>query len=172
VGAVNRPDVVELDPTDPAVAEAIRGVMAAAYEVEATLLGVVDFPPLRRTAAQVAASDASFRGVWDGDTLAAVAEVERHASGQVHLGSLVVLPTHFRRGLASALLRSVLDTCPHDDLTVSTGVRNEPALRLYAAHGFADFRRWTTADGIPMVTLRRARQSDRGAADDGVATPS
>jgi GNAT superfamily N-acetyltransferase len=153
---VNRVEVVPLDPTHAKVAEAIRGVMAAAYEVEATLLGVVDFPPLRRTAAQVAASDASFFGVWDGETLVAVAEVERHASGQVHLGSLVVLPTHFRRGLASALLRSVLGTFASDGLTVSTGLRNVPALRLYAAHGFADVRHWTTADGIPMVTLRRA----------------
>jgi len=153
---VTRPEVVSLDPADPTVAEAIRGVMAAAYEVEATLLGVVDFPPLRRTAAQVAASDASFLGVRDGETLVAVAEVERHASGQVHLGSLVVLPTHFRRGLASALLRRVLDAYASDELTVSTGRRNVPALRLYAAHGFATYRHWSTADGIPMVTLRRA----------------
>lgn len=160
---MRRPEVVALEPTDPTVAEAIHRVMAAAYVVEATLLGVVDFPPLRRTAAQVALSDASFLGVWDGDTLVSVAEVERHASGQVHLGSLVVLPSHFRRGLASALLRHVLDAHPSDGVTVATGVRNLPALRLYAAHGFVEQRRWTTGDGIPMLTLRRGGPSATGA---------
>jgi aminoglycoside 6-adenylyltransferase len=161
-------EVVPLDPTEPTVAEAIRSVMAAAYEVEATLLGVVDFPPLRRTAAQVAASEASFLGVWEGDTLVAVAEVERRASGHVHLDALVVLPTHFRRGLASALLRRVLVGCPGDELTVSTGRRNSPALRLYLAHGFAAYRHWTTADGVPMVTLGRAGEGPGG--DDEGAT--
>jgi aminoglycoside 6-adenylyltransferase len=161
-------EVVPLDPTEPTVAEAIRCVMAAAYEVEATLLGVVDFPPLRRTAAQVAASEASFLGVWEGDTLVAAAEVERRASGQVHLDALVVLPTHFRRGLASALLRRVLEGCPGDELTVSTGRRNLPALRLYLAHGFAAYRHWTTADGVPMVTLRRAGGGP-GGDDEAVA---
>lgn len=161
------PDVVPLDATDASVAEAIRGVMAAAYAVEAARLGVEDFPPLRRTAAQIAASAARFVGVWDTDELLAVAEVERPGRGRVHLASLVVLPSHFRRGLASALLRRVLDADPGDDLTVSTGVRNEPALRLYAAHGFVVVRRWTTSDGIPMVTLRRARGRSAEVGEDG-----
>jgi GNAT superfamily N-acetyltransferase len=166
---VSGPDVVPLDATDASVAEAIRELMALGYAVEAARLGVADFPPLRRTAAHIAASGARFLGVWDADTLVAVAEVERPASGRVHLGSLVVRPTHFRRGLASALLRRVLDGDGGDEFTVSTGVRNEPALRLYAAHGLAVVRRWTTSDGIPMVTLRRPRDrsADAGAAGGG-----
>jgi ribosomal protein S18 acetylase RimI-like enzyme len=154
---VSVPEVVPLDATDASVAEAIQGVMAAAYAVEAALLGVQDFPPLRRTAAHIAATDARFLGIWDAGTLVAVAEVERAADERVHLGSVVVRPTHVRRGLASALLRRVLEADPGDDVTVSTGVRNEPARRLYAAHGFVVVRRWTTSDGIPMVTLRRVR---------------
>jgi GNAT superfamily N-acetyltransferase len=165
---VRDPAVVALDARDATVAEAIREVMAAAYAVEATRLGVEEFPPLRRTAAHIAASEAQFLGIWDAGALVAVAEVERPSHGRVHLGSLVVVPTHFRRGLASALLRRVL--AADADLTVSTGVRNEPALRLYAAHDFVAFQRWTTSDGIPMVTLRRARApADAGAAGGGEA---
>ena len=160
---MSRPDVARLDHADASMAEAIRAVMAAAYAVEATVLGVDDFAPLRRTAAQVAASDARFLGVRVAGTLAAVAELERPERGRVHIGALVVLPSHFRRGLASALLRHVLDAHPSDGVTVATGVRNLPALRLYAAHGFVEQRRWTTGDGIPMLTLRRGGPSATGA---------
>jgi len=160
-GADDRPSagraVVALDATDPPVAAEIRDVMAAAYAVEAALLGVADFPPLRRTAAEIAASDARFFGIRDADDLVAVVEVERPETGRAHVGSLVVRPSHVRRGLASALLRSLVDADPGGDVTVDTGAANEPALRLYAAHGFVVVRRWTTGEGgIPMVALRRA----------------
>jgi hypothetical protein len=57
--------------------------------------------------------------------------------------------------LAGALLRDIIRAHPSDDVTVSTAAGNGPALLLYAAAGFHDHRRWTTGDGIPMVTLRR-----------------
>jgi len=135
------------------MAEAIRAVMVEAYRVEAVILGVRDFAPLHRTAAQIAATDALFLGISLEDTLAAVAEVESSEPGHLHISSLVVLPSQFRRGLGSALVRHILDTTS-DDVTVSTGVRNQPALSLYTSHGFREDRRWTTRDGIAMITLR------------------
>ena len=44
-------------------------------------------------------------------------------------------------------------------LTVSTGLRNTPALLLYEGLGFRESRRFTTEDGIPMITLLRAPHS-------------
>jgi ribosomal protein S18 acetylase RimI-like enzyme len=148
-------DVSTLPHRDPATAEAIRRVMVAAYEVEAGILGVDDFVPLYRTAENIAATDALFLGISLGGTPVAVAEVEAPEPARVHVGSLVVLPSHFRRGLATALVRHILSTNPDRAVTVSTGSRNEPAIRLYEAHGFREDRRWSTPDGIPMVTLRR-----------------
>jgi len=155
--------VSHLAHTEPLIAEAIRAVMFEAYSVEASLLGVPDFAPLHRTAAQVAASDALFLGIFLAGTLAAVAEVESPEPRHVHLGSLAVLPSHFRRGLATALLRHILDTHVSHDITVSTGVRNQPALLLYASHRFVEHRLWTTSDGIPMVTLLRTSRSSQPA---------
>lgn len=154
-GCAATPAVQRLDHATPPVAAAIQAVMREAYRVEADILGVEDFVPLRRTAAQVAAADALFLGIAVSGTLAAVAEVEEPEPGRVHVGSLVVLPSHFRRGLATALLRHLLDAHADDDVTVSTGRRNGPALLLYAALGFREDRRWSTDDGIPMVTLLR-----------------
>ena len=141
------------------MAEAIRAIMFQAYRVEAVLLGVYDFAPLHRTAAHIAETDALFLGISPSGTLAAVAEVESSEPRHVHIGSLVVLPFHFRRGLAKALIRHILDANVPNDITVSTGTRNKPAIQLYTSHGFREHRLWTTNDGIPMYTLRRAAGS-------------
>lgn len=147
--------VIQLAHEAPPMAEAIRAVMFQAYLVEAALLGVSDFVPLRRSAEAIAASDALFLGIAPAGTLAAVAEVERPEPHHIHIGSLVVLPSHFRRGLGTALVRHIVGANPSEAVTVSTGVRNQPALSLYAALGFREHRLWTTDDGIPMVTLLR-----------------
>jgi ribosomal protein S18 acetylase RimI-like enzyme len=147
--------VVRLDHTAPQVAAAIHAVMMAAYRVEAGILGIEDFLPLCRTPEQVAGATGRFVGIAVAGTLAAVAELEAGKPGDVRISSLVVDPKHFRRGLARALVRDIIRTHPSDDVSVSTAAGNRPALLLYAAAGFHDHHRWTTDDGIPMVTLRR-----------------
>ena len=160
---MNTPYVYQLAHGEPPVAEAIRVVMLEAYRVEAALLDVDDFVPLHRTASHIAATNALFLGVAVAGTLTAVAEVETPEPFHVHIGALVVRPGHFRRGLATALLLHIVATHREEAITVSTGVRNQPALLLYAAHGFQEHRRWTTDDGIPMVTLLRAPASSNPA---------
>lgn len=150
-----------LDHADPAVAEAIRELMVESYRVEAEILGVTDFVPLRRTAAQIASAPAVFLGVTIEGELAAAAEIETAGPGHVHIGSMVVRPARFRRGLATRLLEEIFRMHGEGEITVSTGLANEPALRLYEGSGFRELRRWSTPDGIPMITLRRA---PRGAA--------
>ncbi len=141
-----------LDATRHDVAMEIHRVMRAAYQVEAELLGVADFFPLRRTVAQIASAGSQFFGLFVEDRLAAVAEVEIQPT-LANIAALVVEPDHFRRGLASALLRSILDLHADRDLTVSTGVLNRPTLLLYEKLGFREHRRWSTSDGTSMVTL-------------------
>jgi hypothetical protein len=51
-------------------------------------------------------------------------------------------------------VRRVIEEHGAGALTVSTGVRNLPALRLYAGFGFREHRRWSV-EGIPMLTLLR-----------------
>jgi hypothetical protein len=62
--------------------------------------------------------------------------------------------------LATALLREIVRTHASADISVSTAEGNRPALRLYATAGFLGDRRWTTDDGIPMLTLRRGAACD------------
>lgn len=151
--------VIELDHTRPETAAAIHAVMMAAYQIEAALLGVASFAPLQQTPAQIAAARAAFYGIWLESDLIAVAEIESAGPARRHIGTLVVHPAYFRRGLATALLRHIFQTYPDVDFTVSTGRDNQPAMRLYAAHGFREQRRWTTRDGISMASLRLDRAS-------------
>ena len=149
-----------LDHADPDVAREIHAVMQAGYAVEAQLLGIVDFLPLLRTEEQVRAARATFLGIRAGAAgCVAILELEAVGADHDHIGSLVVHPEHFRRGHADALLREVTASHAGRQLTVSTGERNAPALALYARHGFREWRRWTTADGIPMITLARGEES-------------
>ena len=147
--------VVQLPHEEPAMAEKIRAVMFQAYLVEAELLGVPDFVPLRRTAEEIASSEALFLGISAEGTLAAVAEVARPEPHRIHIDSLVVRPSRFRRGLGRAMVRHIVSANPSNPITVSTGVRNQPALLLYTSQGFREHRLWSTNDGIPMVTLLR-----------------
>ncbi|MEM7167671.1 MAG: GNAT family N-acetyltransferase [Planctomycetota bacterium] len=157
-----------------AVAAEIQHVMHAAYSIEAELLGVDDFPPLRRSAAEIAVSESRFIGVHvavgAARRLVAVAEVEQSCDepSVTNLAALVVLPEYFRQGFATQLIHRVVRDAA-SDVTVSTGVANQPALRLYAKLAFHEEQRWATECGISMVTLRRGanRGGDHGRVQHG-----
>jgi GNAT superfamily N-acetyltransferase len=145
--------VAALDQTAPGVAGAIHGVMHEAYAVEAGLLGVTDFVPLRRGAHDIAISHGRFLGVSVDGELAAVAELDDALPGSINIDALVVRPRHARTGLATALLRAIIEEAGERRVTVSTAAGNTPALELYAGLGFAQTGAWTTPDGIGMLTM-------------------
>ncbi|MCA9244437.1 MAG: GNAT family N-acetyltransferase [Phycisphaerales bacterium] len=157
--STQRSTIEPLAHTTPDIAHKIHAVMTAAYAVEAEILGVSDFAPLRRSAEHIASSSSAFIGVRDDDVyerpLIAVAEIEADERGGTNIAALVTAPTHFRRGHATRLLGWIIDHCDRP-LTVSTGAANAPALQLYERFEFVESHRWTTECGIPMVTLARS----------------
>ena len=127
--------------------------MLRSYAVEAQRIGVEDFAPLRRQAAEIRDARSTFYGCSSEGGLAAVAEVERQVEGPANIASFAVRPGVFRRGVGSALLRHVIGTLGSSPVTVSTASGNEPAIALYEQQGFRASRCWTTPDRIEMVTL-------------------
>ncbi len=148
-------EVVDLDHRDSAVSNELRSLMAASYAVEAEVIGVPDFAPLRRTAQAIRRSEGRFRGLVRDGRLVAAAEIEDADHGGGHIAGFVVDPQRFRQGLGSGLLSDVLASADGIVVTVSTAIANRPAVRLYQKHGFSIDRTWSTPCGIPMVTLRR-----------------
>ncbi|MGD9253893.1 MAG: GNAT family N-acetyltransferase [Holophagae bacterium] len=142
---------VRLDHTAPAVSEEVSALLRRSYAIEAELISVEDFPPLRRTAEDVRETPSTFIGCTSENRLVAVAELEPDGE-HVNIAGFVVHPDDFRRGIGSRLLHHVLESYQRRSITVSTAAANGPAISLYERHGFSISNRWAI-DGIDMVTL-------------------
>ena len=140
------------------VASEIYDVFQLSYKVEAGLVGVEDFPPLRRTASDIQSSSSQFLGLRVGIDLAAVVEYS-HVGENLSVDSLVVHPQYFRRGLANQLLQSLLATVQWKTACVETAAANNPAIALYQKNGFSESKLWQTADGIEKIQLKRLKSA-------------
>ena len=141
-----------LDHCSEDVAIQIYDVFQRSYRVEARLVGVKEFPPLQRNTSDIQAAGSKFLGQRIGADLAAVIEYSLSAA-HLSIDSLVVDPQYFRRGLASKVLRSLLDRVDWRTANVETAAANHPAIALYEKFGFSESKRWTTKDGIDKVEL-------------------
>ena len=147
-----------VDHKDPRVALQIHAVLMPAYAQEAALLRTSEFPPLERTVEDVQSEGGRYLGAIDGDVIVGALRYEPDEEpGQMLIGSLVVHPTHQRRGIASALITEVLRMQDGEVFAVSTGAGNVPAIGLYRRFGFKEYRFGTIGpEALPLVKLRRA----------------
>jgi ribosomal protein S18 acetylase RimI-like enzyme len=129
-------ELVHLDIEHPETAEAVLALQRRAYRVEADLIGSEGIPPLRETLEELQACGESFLGaVVEGRLAAAISW--RFDAATIDIHRLVVDPDQFRRGLGSALVRSLLEREPGAARAiVQTGADNEPATALYLREGF------------------------------------
>ena len=134
--------VEPLNHRERSVAERIHRVQRVAYEQEAQLLGVSEFPLLKRTVADVQASAEQFFGAFLDGTLVGVVAVEPSEDRPtLCISSLVVAPTAQRSGIGSALLREMLHRSASIAVVVSTASANARALALYRQFGFTEIGR-------------------------------
>jgi len=121
------------------------------------LLGARDFPPLHRTVQDIAQSNETYVGVYEGQCLVGVLGFSPGSGGiGLNIDSLVVSPGHQRRGVARALLAEFVAQHRTRELTVQTGAKNAPALALYASFGFKEFKRCLLGEEqLELVQLRR-----------------
>jgi ribosomal protein S18 acetylase RimI-like enzyme len=144
-----------IDHRDLQIAARVHDLQQASYAVERDLIGVAEFYPLGVTAEMIIREPDTFLGFWVGDQLAGATSFTA-TEGEMDIGRMVVHPAHFRRGIASALLRAVEEhAAPGQRLTVSTAEKNEPAVRLYQRHGFGITQRTVLPDGLALVRLAK-----------------
>jgi GNAT superfamily N-acetyltransferase len=136
------------------MASRIHAVQTAAYRQEAALLGIREFPPLKRTVGDVMASSDSFFGAFDGEELLGVMSLEQRNENEVCISSLTVAPPFQRLGVATALVASIAGWTRSQKLSVFTGAKNAPALALYKQLGFVEFsRRFVGVEQLEVVEL-------------------
>lgn len=137
-------------------AEKIYALFQVSYRIEAALLGVSDFPPLRRTTSDFQNSNTQFFGLWQDDVLAAAVEIDQHKN-TLDICSLVVHPKYFRQGIANKLLLFLENYDNSETLIVETGWANVPAIALYEKFGFQKTREYISKGGIKKKCFSKTK---------------
>ncbi len=121
---------------DAGLAMALLNLQHAAYAIEAELIGDDRIPALHESVAALRGADLRWLVAFDGaEPVAAIGWTEDESL--VDIDRLVVAPRAHRRGLGSALVRTVVQHRRERGVPVSTGRDNPPARRLYEGLGFA-----------------------------------
>lgn len=132
-------NVQRLHIADRATAEAVLELQREAYRAEADLVGSDGIPGLRETIDELRACGEEFLGVIVSGALAGAISW-RYSAGTIDIHRLVVAPEHFRRGIATALVRGALGAEPAAARAiVQTASANTPATALYEREGFERF---------------------------------
>ena len=142
--------------SDISNAEKIHALFQVSYRIEAALLGVSDFPPLRRTTSDFQNSNTQFFGLWQDDVLAAAVEIDQ-LKNTLDICSLVVHPKCFRQGIAHKLLLFLENFDNSETLIVETGWANAPAIALYKKFGFQETRDYMSEGGIKKICFSKSK---------------
>jgi GNAT superfamily N-acetyltransferase len=145
---------LKLDHHLPNIARDIHTIQQAAYSIEALLLEVKYFPPLELSPIDIQQSSIDYQGILVKDMLVGVIGYEFiELDRSQNITCLVVSPQWHRQGIATALLTNLL-AASTSIVTVSTAVKNQPAISLYAKFGFIEIDR-VMKDSIEIVNLQR-----------------
>ena len=140
----------KLDNTVYENSKLIWKVFQLSYSVEARILNAENFPPLKRSIESIQESNNIFFISEIEDIVNGVIEIHEELES-IHIQSLVVLPSEFRKGGASKMLDFILDLYKKNKITVETGVDNLPAVNLYLRFKFNEIFQWDTDHGVRKI---------------------
>ncbi len=135
-------------------AKQIVDLQKISYAIEAQLIDFADLPPLKDTVEMIESSEETFYGYFlDNELVGAIAYEENAKT--VIICRLMVHPEYFHQGIASTLIRYVLNKKLGKSFCVTTGAENEPAKRLYIKHGFMEKEQFKVGEGLLISRLER-----------------
>ena len=147
----------KLSPSSIEEAAEILEVQIPAYKIEAQYLENNSIPRLYDTVFDIQNCNEIFYGYFIDDTLAGFISFQ-YVDAVVDIHRLVVSPTYFHRGIATALLEHLFQL--HEETInyiVQTGKKNIPALSLYKKHNFIETKEITLPDGLVLVQLTKLK---------------
>ncbi len=146
--------IKRLQNKDIEISKRIRSVFQRSYSIEANLLNVKDFPPLKRPLESYVKSNTAFFGYLKNQELAGIIEID-YENNATHINSLVVEPKFFRQGIARQLMEFVFKTFDSNLFVVETGLKNEPACEFYKKFDFKEVKQWDADFGIRKIKFER-----------------
>ncbi|MCM2678000.1 GNAT family N-acetyltransferase [Alkalicoccobacillus plakortidis] len=125
------------------------------YQVEADIIGVQDFPPLRERAQDIQQSEEIFYGYYQNKDLAGVISIDWNER-IIHITRLMIHPDYFRKGIATQLLTFVSSLNQQTRMIkVSTALNNEQAVRAYLKQGFKQKTKTYMPEGLWIVSFEK-----------------
>ncbi|MBT8234261.1 MAG: GNAT family N-acetyltransferase [Saprospiraceae bacterium] len=146
--------IKQLQNNDLNVSEKIMKLFLSSYAIEAKLLKAINFPPLKRPIEKYINTNTTFYGYFENEILCGAIEIN-YNNLRTHINSLVVDPQHFRKGIASSLLKFTLESFESNLFMVETGVDNDPASQLYRKFDFVVVKQWDTDHGVRKVRFEK-----------------
>ncbi|MGD8191921.1 GNAT family N-acetyltransferase [Brevibacillus ginsengisoli] len=136
-------------------AKRIWELQIPSYEVEANLINFFEIPPLRETVEDLQKCGEIFYGLWMDDELAGAISYKREEN-TLDIHRMMVHPRHFRKGVASRLVEYVEQIEEGiEEILVSTGSKNTPAVNLYKRYGFEPIGELEIAPGVKLMNFRK-----------------
>lgn len=143
-----------LDNKNIKIAEQIMKLQKESYSVEAELIGYMQIPPLLELLEDILNSEEKFYGYFVEHDLGGIISytIEK---GILDICKVAVHPDFFKRGIATQLIRLVEQTEGIKSIIVSTGLKNEPAVKLYTSLGFVETNVCEVEQGLLIINFEK-----------------
>lgn len=140
----------KLDIMDAVTAGQVFALQKKSYQVEAQLIGSDEIPPLLESIDELMACGETFFGYDERGEIVAALSYKRDGE-VVDIHRMMVHPNHFRKGIAKQLLAYLekVETGVQE-IIVSTGSSNKPAVNLYKKLGFTKVGEVVVGDGLSL----------------------
>ncbi|SFA87163.1 MULTISPECIES: N-acetyltransferase [unclassified Bacillus (in: firmicutes)] len=122
--------------SNPVSAKEVLALQIPSYTVEAKLIDCYDIPALKDSVETLQKCGETFFGYYEKEMLVGALSLKIQ-EGVIDIHRLIVHPDHFRKGIAKQLMNFVeAEIEDVHTIIVSTGSKNEPAVRFYLNNGF------------------------------------
>ena len=137
------------------IIEEVLSLQGEAYKVEAELIDFDDLPPLKDNIRSLKDSGEIFYGYYEGNELSGL--ISYKIQGDVlDIHRIAVKPKYFRQGIAKKLIHHMEKINPSiQKIIVATGLKNEPAVRLYKKIGFQEVGKVEVEKGLVIVKFQK-----------------
>lgn len=143
-----------LDHKELIIAEEIVRLQKASYIIEAELISFMQIPPLLESTEDIINSDEVYYGYYVENKLAGMISYVLE-NAELDICKVAVHPDFFKRGIATELLKHIEQTPDIKRITVSTGLKNDPAVKLYISQGFAKIAEIEVVEGLWIAKFEK-----------------